>query len=66
MAVASRIQVEVFVVAGELAAHQFNAANLDDAVAVFSGEASGFGVQNNLSHAQLSSTVLISEPLLRG
>jgi hypothetical protein len=44
MAVAARVEVEMQVVAGELAIDQLDAAKLNDAVAAFSGEAGGFGI----------------------
>jgi hypothetical protein len=48
--VALRVQVEVLVVAGQLAGHQFHAADLDDAVAGFGRQARGFGVEDDLAH----------------
>jgi hypothetical protein len=48
VAVAPGVEVEVQVVAGELAVDQLHAADLDDAVAAFGRQAGGFGVQNDL------------------
>ena len=50
VAVALGVQVEVLVVAGELAGDQLHAADFDDAVAGFGGQAGGFGVEDDLAH----------------
>ena len=44
MAVAAGVEVEMQVVASELAVDQLNASELNDAVAAFSGETGGFGI----------------------
>jgi hypothetical protein len=49
MALALGVEVDVQVVAGELAGEQLHAAELDDAVAVLGGEAGGFGIENDLA-----------------
>jgi hypothetical protein len=50
MAVSVWVEIEMEVVAGQLAGDQFNAANLNDAIAVFGRKTSRFGIQKNLSH----------------
>ncbi len=54
MAVTPGIQVEVQVVAGELAVEQLDTTDLDDAVALIGIQAGGFGVQEYLSHGGMS------------
>ena len=50
VAVALRVEVEVQVVAGELAVEQLHTADFNDAVAAFGGQARGFSVKNDLAH----------------
>src|SRR6218665_1044965 len=52
VAVPARVEVQVQVVAGELAVEQFDAAEFDDAVATVGRQARGFGVQNDLTRHQ--------------
>src|SRR5690606_21312462 len=49
--VALRVQETVELAAGAAAVHELYAADLDDAVAVRRGQAGGFGIENDLSHA---------------
>jgi hypothetical protein len=49
VAVALGVEVQVQVVAGALAVEQFDAAQLDDAVAAFGGQAGGFGGEDDLA-----------------
>jgi hypothetical protein len=44
----------MFVVSGELAVQQFDAANFDDAVAARRGQAGGLGVEDDLTHQWFS------------
>ena len=48
--VAAGVDVLVIVLPGKLAVHQFDATDLDDAVALGGLQAGGFGVQYDLSH----------------
>jgi hypothetical protein len=49
----------VAVVAGELAGHQLDATDLNDAVAVLRREARGFGVQYDLTHQAIIATAAL-------
>src|SRR5688572_18758184 len=50
LAVASRIDIAVKMIAALLPVDEFDAADLDDAVAVRPFQAGGFGVEDDLSH----------------
>jgi len=52
VALALGVEVDVKIVAGELAVEQLDAAELDDAVAVLRGKAGGFGVEDDLARHQ--------------
>ena len=58
VAVATRIEVQVQIVAGELAVDQLHAAQLDQAVAVNGRQTRGFRIQNNLTRHSISPNYL--------
>ena len=60
MAVALGVQVEVQVVASQLAREQLHTTDFDDAVATLGGQAGGFGVENNLAaHAATFNSMVL-------
>ncbi|MNL67783.1 hypothetical protein D3C87_1924090 [compost metagenome] len=49
MTIAPGVEVQMQVVAGELAVEQLHAAQLNDAIPAFGRKAGGFGVENDLA-----------------
>ena len=60
VAVALGVEIEMAVVAGELASHELDAADFDDTVARFCRKAGGFGVQYDLAHRAIIATAVLA------